>query len=75
MEIYKMGRRISVLILFITLFSSYMAISIGATRILMEDFDNNSGHEYQPLYETAKDTVARWLQQLASGPSGGGGGH
>ncbi|KAL9240673.1 hypothetical protein vseg_014864 [Gypsophila vaccaria] len=71
-----MGRKICVMVLFITLFSCYMAISIGATRILNEDFSNNSGFNNHPEYETAKDNVTRWFQQLESGPSdGGGGGH
>ncbi|KAL9240674.1 hypothetical protein vseg_014865 [Gypsophila vaccaria] len=75
MESYNMGRKICVMVLLITLISCFMVTSIGATRILKEDFSNNSDFYNHPLYETAKDNVARWLQQLSSGPSTGGGGH
>ncbi|CAB4263790.1 unnamed protein product [Prunus armeniaca] len=51
---------------------------VEATRVLQEDFAhaNHLQTHYPPsVYQTAKNTMACWLQILASGPSPRGSGH
>ncbi|KAH9610073.1 hypothetical protein KSS87_005410 [Heliosperma pusillum] len=50
---------------------------LGARVMPKESDDSKNGHiaAMYPLYERAKHGMARLLEQLASGPSDGGGGH
>lgn len=44
--------------------------SVGATRVLSEDFAGENHLEaYPSVYENAKLTMACWLERLATGPS------
>ncbi|KAF2300325.1 hypothetical protein GH714_011973 [Hevea brasiliensis] len=45
-------------------------VSVEATRVLPEDFATaNHLETYSSVYEKAKNTMACWLERLASGPS------
>ena len=55
-----------------------MVCSIGEARRMMDDVHPTHGVSsmyHSSVYETAKKTLAFWLQNLASGPSDGGAGH
>uniref|UniRef100_A0A199UAY4 Uncharacterized protein n=1 Tax=Manihot esculenta TaxID=3983 RepID=A0A199UAY4_MANES len=51
-------------------------VRVEATRVLQEDFATaNHLENYSLVYEKAKNTMACWLESLASGPSHKGPGH
>ncbi|PWA51723.1 hypothetical protein CTI12_AA265360 [Artemisia annua] len=59
------------------IFIGVMSPLVVKGRLLSEDFagENNLDTYSSSVYETAKNGVSYWLQQLESGPSPSGPGH
>ncbi|KAG8655406.1 hypothetical protein MANES_04G048673v8 [Manihot esculenta] len=66
----------TVLAIFFILVAVFCQVNVEATRMLLEDFASENHLEtYSSVYEKAKNTMACWLERLASGPSPRGPGH
>ncbi|KAG8655405.1 hypothetical protein MANES_04G047561v8 [Manihot esculenta] len=66
----------TVLVIFFILVAVLRQVRVEATRVLQEDFATENHLEtYSLVYEKAKNTMACWLESLASGPSHKGPGH
>lgn len=71
----KIGVWFTLFVLVVAAVSSQLHVE--ATRVLPGDFAKGESDDISmyPLYKTVQDNMAFWLQRLASGPSGGGGGN
>ncbi|KAK2989375.1 hypothetical protein RJ640_007774 [Escallonia rubra] len=60
----------TLLIVFVVFVVAASLVSVEAGRVLPEDFAGaNHLATYPSMYMKAKDTMACWLERLASGPS------
>lgn len=71
---YCDSKRFILVTLLVLLAFSSLATSGHAIRLLSESEGANNA-SYDTMYVKARSTMAYWLERLASGPSGGGGGH
>jgi len=72
---HKVGVSIMLFVIVAAAISSQLHVE--ATRVLPGDVVNGENDDIAmyPFYKTVKYNMAFWLQRLASGPSGGGGGN
>ncbi|KAE9608265.1 hypothetical protein Lal_00003450 [Lupinus albus] len=66
----------TVFVIFVAILVSHSECGVEASRVLSHDFASaNYLNTYTSAYEETKNTMAFWLQRLASGPSPKGPGH
>ncbi|OIW21777.1 hypothetical protein TanjilG_10800 [Lupinus angustifolius] len=75
---YTLLNIVTVFVIFVAILVSHSECGVEASRVLSgsQDFARaNYLNTYTSAYEETKNTMAFWLQRLASGPSPKGPGH